>query len=643
MIHRTPAWALALCWAASLSVQSHAQTSVAKEYPPSTKESYSAKAPSKDRESRVIVRGQRETAISIITSLADESERYRDLTLRTRTQTRAADALWSADEALARRLFLRAWETAEKVDKEAEQIAEEARKKFMSARGGGVTMIPPAANLRSEVLRFAVRHDRALGEGFLARLDEAKEQDDAASDPKNTALSFFDPTEPKLAIAKRLELAVQLLEAGDVKQAKAFADPALNYATSQGIIFLCALRQRDADSADKLYAKLLTQTVNDQTADATTVSLLSSYAFTPNLLVTATRRGRMANQLSDTMPTYDLSPELRANFFSVAVKILLRPLPPPDQDHTSAGRAGTYFTIVRLLPLFERYAISYVPALNEQLAVLAPDAPETFRNGEESMLKLGLVSDGTNRDALPAILNQLTSAANSIERDVVYVKAIRAAAMNRDSRIREFAEKIEDANLKGRARSFADFVAVRSAISKKDADEGLRIVHDGYLSQLHRVWALAEIARLLRKSDPARTIQLLNDAAAEANRINVGEPERVYALACIALNFFEIDRVRSWDAAFEVVKGANAVPGFSGEDGKLSALLRTRNIVAMISSDEPSFNVVNLFQLLARDDLQLSVSMADNLTGEAPRTAAKLAIARSILNMEKTSTSSTRK
>jgi hypothetical protein len=640
MIHGAPAWALALCCAASLSVQSNAQTSAAKNGPPPPKESYNTKAPSQSRESMLVAQGQRANAIAIIMSLVDESERYQDRTLRVRTQARAADALWDTDEVLARGLFLRAWETAEKVDKEGEQSAEEERQRLLNSRGGGITMIPPAPNLRAEVLKLAAQRNRTLGETFLARLDEAKEQDDTASDPKNTASILFDPTEPKLAVAKRLELAVQLLEAGDVKQAKAFAYPALSYTTSQGMIFLLALRKRDADDADKLYAKLLVNTANDHEADATTVSLLSSYAFTPNLLVTATRRGRVSNQLSDTVQTYDLSQELRAKFFSVAAKILLRPLPPPDQDRTSAGRAGTYFTIARLLPLFERYATSHVPKLNAQLALLSPDAPETFRNGEESMLRLGLTPDEPNRDALPEILNQLGSVTNNAERDAVYVKAIRAAARNGDLRIREFAEKIENANLKEQARSFADFVVVRGAINKKDVDGGLRIVRDGYLSPLHRVWALAEIARLLRKSDPTRTIQLLNDATIEANRINVGEPERVYALVSVALPFFEIDRFRSWDVASDVIKAANAVNGFSGEDGKLSARLRTRNTVAMINSDEPSFNVVSLFELLARDDLQRAVSMANNLTGEAPRAAANLASARSILGVQKNSSSS---
>jgi hypothetical protein len=632
MAHRTSGWVLTLCCVVTVTFQAQAQTPATRDNP-SNREPYRTKSPSNDRESTTVEQTQREIAISIINSLVDQAERYRDQTLRVRTQARAADALWSIDQVQARELFLRAWKTAERVDEEADQTAEVARKRALSTRGGGITMIPPAASLRSEVLRLAARRDPSLGEFLLAKLEKEKEREDGTSDQKSASSEGFDPTEPSIAITKRLEVALQLLNAGDLKQAKAFAGSALGFTTSQGIIFLCALRQKDSDAADELYARLLARAATDPSAEATTVSLLSSYAFTPTLLVTATIRGRISNQFGDTTQSYELSPGLRTNFFRVAAAILLRP--PSYQDRTVAGRAGTYFTIARLLPLFERYAPNYIPALNAQLAMLAPDAPETFRNGQENMLRLGLGPEGPNRDTVPEILNQLGGAASSAERDTLYVKAIRAGAPNGDPRIREFADKIEDENLRERARSFADLALVRSAISKKDVEGGLRIVRGGYLSTLHRVWALSQIASLV-KSDPARVSQLLDDAATEANHIDGGEADRVYALACVSASFFTVDRFRSWGVASDAISAANAVPGFTGEDGKLSARLRTKNVISMISVNEPSFNIVNLFDLLSRDDLELAISLANDLKEESPRAAATLAIASSILKRQKT-------
>lgn len=641
MSHSRPIWALALCCAASFPTQSLAQTPAAKRTP-TTKEHYTPKVPTEYYKSTVTAQRQ-QAAISIINKLVDESESYQDQTLRIRVQARAADALWDTNEKRAGKMFMHAWEIAEKVDKDGERNAEEARKRFMSSRDGEMILIPRASNLRAEVLSLAAQRDDALGERLLALLDNANEQEPTNSDPQNITASFFDPTQPKLAIAKRLELAVQLLEAGEVKRAKSYADSALNYATSQGIIFLCALRQREAEDADKLFARLLTFAANDPSADATTVSLLSSYAFTPNFLVTATRRARVSRQLSETGQTYGLSPELRAGFFSVAAKILLRPIPVADQDHTSAGPAGTYFTIARLLPLFQQYAASNVPALNVQLALLSPQTPEAFKNGEEAMLKVGLVPARSSGDELSGIFNKLVGTVNSSERDALYVNAIRIAATKDDAGVREFAEKIEDAKLREQARAFADLAAVRSAIRKKDVDGGLRVVRGNNLSPLHRVWARVQLASLLKKTDPALNLQLINEAAEEANRISLGESERVYAFVCVAMSVFDVDRQRSWELADEAVKGANAVADFSGEDGKLTARLRARDVVAMINSGEPSFNMVNLFVLLAKDDIDRANSITDKLVGVSSRASANLAIARSILSRPKTSTDSSLK
>jgi hypothetical protein len=622
---------LTLGFMAVVSFQCLAQTSN-KEHP-SPRDLPKIKTLSKSREAVEIEQAQRTTAIWIITSLVSESERYADQSLRVRTQARSADALWNVDETMARNLFLQAWKTAEKVDEATGQASQEARKSAL--RSHGVTMVPPAASLRSEVLSLAARRDPGLGNLFISKLDEAKEQENGSTDQTLTSSQYPDPTEPRLAIAKRLEVALQLLSAGDIKQAKAFAEPALGFATSPGIIFLCALRQKDLEGADKQYARLLARAAIDPDADATTVSLLSSYVLTPTYLVTATRHGRVSNQFSDAAQSYDASPELRTRFFSVAAKILLRPPQPSDEDPTVAGRAGTYFTIARLLPMFEKYAASYVPALNTQLAMLSQDAPETFRNGQDAMLRVGLVNEAAAGDTIPAILDQLAVAASSAERDTLYVKAIREGAPKGDPRIRQFAGKIEDDNLRGLARSFTDFVVVRRAINERDAETALGIVRNGYLTSLHRVWAIGEIVRLTRNTDSAGAIDLLEDANAEAHRIAIGESDRVYALSCVATAFFAVDHFRSWSVASDAIKAANAVPGFTGDDTKLYARLRSRNLVSMISEDEASFSIANLFRLLAKDDLQLALSTADGLSGEPSRATASLAVARSILDKQK--------
>jgi hypothetical protein len=421
------------------------------------------------------------------------------------------------------------------------------------------------------------------------------------------------------------------LNIGDTKQAKVFAEPALEFPTSPGIIFLCTLRQKDAAWADKQYMKILERSVRSSNSEATSVSLLSSYVLTPNYVVTATRRGRISNQFGEGAPTADIPTQLRTSFFEAAAAILLRPIPPPDRDVSITGRAGTYFTIARLLPLFESYAPQYVESLNTQLQILSPDAPETFRNGQDAMLRVGFASQTQSNDELAEILDKIANTGSSRERDTLYVEAIRQGVPKGDPRIRQFAEKIENENLRQQARSFTDLVAVRTALNTNDEAACLQLVRDNQLEPLHRVWAMVETARLIRNSNRPGALDLLEDADREAHRMELGDRNRVYALSSVAASFFVLDRLRSWAIAPDIVKAANSIPGFTGEEPKLSANLRSQNVFAMINAEEPSFNISNFFAVLARDDLQLALSVVNGLTGEPARATTSLALARAVL------------
>src|SRR5689334_8604478 len=57
-------------------------------------------------------------ATSLVISIATEARSFSDLALRPRVMARAADVLWDVDNVTARSLFKRAWDEAEKGDKE---------------------------------------------------------------------------------------------------------------------------------------------------------------------------------------------------------------------------------------------------------------------------------------------------------------------------------------------------------------------------------------------------------------------------------------------------------------------------------------------------------------------------------------------
>ena len=171
------------------------------------------------------------------------------------------------------------------------------------------------------------------------------------------------------AVSKRIQVATALLKDGQTDKALEFAAPVLTAVNMHTIEFLSALRAKNADAADRVFASLLSRAETDPSSDANTVSGLSSYVFTPGMYVTFEPQGgtRWTQPDEPVPPQVNFPPALRARFFQVAASILLRPLPPSD-----IGARTTKLNVVkRLLPLFEQHAPDTATALRAQLVEMS--------------------------------------------------------------------------------------------------------------------------------------------------------------------------------------------------------------------------------------------------------------------------------
>lgn len=579
-----------------------------------------------------LAEARRATAISLITSLADEARGFRDEALRARVQARAADALWETDKERARALFRRAWDAAEAADRESIRRFEEERR--AQAQRGGAQVYNSPRELRGEVLRLAARRERALGEELLAKLDDARRQERNASDvaAAKPDAAVNPNANDDAANAQRINLALELLQMSDTERAVGFALPALGRVSTHVLRFLAALRQKDAKTADGIYHALVRSAFDDPAADANTVSLLSSYIFTPGVLIEIDRGGGYSVNNSGDMPApQDFPAQLRAFFFQLAAQVFLRPLPPPDQDRSTSGRAGTYFMIARLLPLFEQYAPDKVAALRAQLTALTPDAPAEYRT-EHPLLTEGLKPESESQyDGVQNALDKLGAAKDVAERDAVYVEATFAAQSKNDPRAREFAEKVEDGETRRSLRAFLDSSDITKALNRKEAETVVRLAKTGDIPSLQRVWFYTEAARLIARTDRARALEVLEEATVESRRIDGAQADRARAVLAVATLLYELDRARVWTLMPEAVKTINAVSDFNGEDGRIVVKFQTRNTGMMRSSDAPNFNLQPLFALLARDDMDRAVELTRSLNAEAPRAVATLAVAGAVL------------
>lgn len=578
---------------------------------------------------------RRSMAVSLVLTLADEARAFRDGVLAARVQMRAADALWEADNERARELFRRAWDAADAADREAQRRQEEERRRQEAETGSYAIFSAP--NLRAEVLRLSARRDRALGEEFLAKLDESRKKDEEATAAKDdSVLSRLDPQRPSRSQIERLQLARNLLT-DDVERAVQFAEPALGSVTMQGLYFLSSLRQKNAKLADERYGAMLQRAALDPASDANTVSLLFSYIFTPSLFITVEPQGGVNSSRfsDDTVPT-DIAPALRNAFLSAAAQILLRPLPQPQQDGTTSGRGGLYFIIARMLPLFDQYLPQRSPALRAQLAALAQEVSEEVRNGKNQWLKEGLESEAdSSANEVQDALDIANREANPERRNAAYAQAALAAARRGDQRAREFADKIDDTGMRKAARAYVDYELVNSALNRKDAAEAVRLTRTGELTTIQKVWGYTESAGLLARANPERALELLEESLLEANRIGASDADHARALVAVATRMYQVNPARGWEIMSEAIKASNSADEFTGEDGRVTARFASKGSISMSSSSASSFDLAGIFGSLARDDFNRAIELAKAFKTEAPRAAATLAIARAVLAQQR--------
>jgi hypothetical protein len=418
-----------------------------------------------------------------------------------------------------------------------------------------------------------------------------------------------------------------------MERALQFAEPVLALVTMESMDFLSEVREKNATAADTRYAALLASSANNPQADANTVSLLASYIFTPHLYVTFSGNGSSSSQSSSTITPAVVSPELRNAFFQAAAAILLRPLPAPGQpDQSSAGLDGKYLVIKRLLPFFEQFAPpAMVESLRGHMSALNTIVSDNARKYDDDSLNRGMKAERPAADREQALLDRIDRAKTSADRDALYLELAGLVGRTGDMRAREYVSKVEDTELRKQAQAYTDASLAMYFVDKKMTDQALEMVHKGELTQLIKTWVLSQTAKLLAKTDKDKAQEVADEAATEARRLEVSDPNLPRALLAVANAFKVIDPARVWDATFDAVKAANSAEGFTGEDGEIVVKFQSKGGSSVHSSDVPDFDLEGIFKDLALQDYDRAVELARGFQGEGPRAVATIAIARAIL------------
>jgi len=105
----------------------------------------------------------------------------------------------------------------------------------------------------------------------------------------------------------------------------------------------------------------------------------------------------------------------------------------------------------------------------------------------------------------------------------------------------------------------------------------------------------------------------------------------VSAFVAVATQLYELDKARAWEVMLDVVKASNAAKEYTGEDGRISNTFESGGMSMRSVSGVQSFDLNDIFAKLAREDLQRAADLARGFEGEAPRSFATLAVARTVL------------
>lgn len=556
-------------------------------------------------EAEETAKARRVQGASLLISLANDARSFRDLTVRARSLGRIADALWDTNPDQARVLFTKAWEAAESAEKESKQ----------------------PVRLREEVLRLAATHDRKLAEAFLQQL-KSEQSDNNSAPPEPNLWKLSD------AMEKRLNLASNLLASGDVRHSLEFAEPLLGNVTISTLEFLTTLREREATVADRFYAGMLANTRQNASADANTISLLSSYLFTPHMYVTFTDNGRANTSWRPSVfPPANVDQELRLRFFETAASVLLQPVPTVQEQQTAI--VIRYMVDKRLLPLFEQYAPASLGAsLRAQVELLTPLLSKDLRNDDDEWLRKGIDNESAaSREQ--SLLEQIDHAGSSAERDDLYLKLALLALDKNNGKARDYAGKIDRGNLRKGAFAWVDWISALRAIEQDKHESALELVRTGELTHIQRVWILTAVAKARAKLDREQARTLINNATAEVNRIDSSDLNRPRGLLAIANALREVEPAQAWEVAFDAVKAANSVDDFTGEDGSLTSTLNNSSQILRRTDATPDFEIPGLFEKLARTDADRTIELARGFQSEGPRALATIAIASVLLKDQK--------
>jgi len=573
---------------------------------------------------------QRREAREWVAALREAAELARgfdDLYESADAQARAADLLWPHDEATARAVLRRAWESVTAPNAETK------------VEGFGISDDPEQdrretlAAARRHVLAAAIKHDARLGEAFmqeLARILEAGEG--GAGGRQRERLSGGG--------GERLSLAYRLLGEGDPKRAAEAFAPLVESAARPGLLinFISSLRASAPREADALYLRLLARSRTSPATDANDVLSLSAPVVSPGFTVFLDEHGtpsfgRVGGSVLDGRPGHTaLAPEVRRAFYEAAAAVLLRPAP----GEAAEASGAQFFAIGRLLPFFEREAPQYAAQLHARQNALAASLAPARRDALSASMGVQDLAAKNPVDPIAAEVAAVKAAPDPAERDFIRLRAVLTASRRSLwERARTLAAEVESADAQRDARlvlALHQVLGTSASFDDEKEDSVERAAEFARAADVPpevRAAGLGQAAELMaRLGARPRADALFAEAAGYAGQAARDDGRRVTALALVSLSAARAGSPRLWELLPALARAADETEDLNY--GALSFWFTVgpeKRPMEFAVPDSP-FQLTDVFAAAAPLDAARTLAEARSLSDEVLRARALLAAAR---------------
>jgi hypothetical protein len=538
---------------------------------------------------------------------------------------RAADVLWKAQPASARKIFADAFDLAEKHFKEK---GDESKRE-----GRSLTLFP---DQRFVVMQAIAKRDGAWAKQLALRVAEEtrKQAEAAAKDAKTaTAETYRQSVQDKI-----LSLAVSTAPV-DSPTAIALIRNTFSYPVSSSLPFtLNMLRDVNEAATDQLYQDAVK---NYAAGPINELFYLAAYPFLRDRIIGP----EMYMSGFGKPKTETPNPALQQLFIETLLYRAEATLKLPEQPTSGANKLPEVSQLIVALTHLESIAAQYQPAYVNRIvemkaflnAALNTEMRQTLagvtRQQDDVATRMG-----NNGDAFTKYSEQAEHESNPAKREMALAFAVLNAAdsVSLDTLTRT-ARKVDDDNLRNQLLTFVYFKRAQKAIKEGDFFQAGQLAKNVEQLDLRAYLSYEAAAAALKKEeDKPRAKDILDEVLAIAYKApNTNEKART--LLGVVYLYAKLEPIRAFEVMTEAVKTVNNLENPNFSTSFVQQKIEGKEFSSYYGYSVEGFDLEKVFRLLAPLDFEGALYRARSFDDRSHRALAILALASSCLEeLEKT-------